>query len=80
VNPEGKFLVAKCEYGGSFVMSLEGDWYELEVTLIFEFLVTFAMSLEGVCHIFDTNFIENSFIIWRDLVTTSNFLKKLTSN
>ncbi len=29
-------------------MSLEGDCYELEVTLNLELLVTFGMSLEGV--------------------------------
>jgi hypothetical protein len=29
---EGKFLVAKFEYGGRFGMSLEGDCHEVEVT------------------------------------------------
>ncbi len=49
-NSEGKFLVAKFEFGGSFVMSLEGDCHEVVVTPILELLVTFGMSLEGVCH------------------------------
>jgi hypothetical protein len=46
---EGKFLVTKFEFGGSFGMSLEGDCHEVEVTLNFELLVSFGMSLEGVC-------------------------------
>jgi hypothetical protein len=51
-DPEGKFLVlvTKFEFGGSFVMSLEGDCHEVEVTPNLELLVFFAMSLEGVCH------------------------------
>jgi hypothetical protein len=31
-------------------MSLEGDCLEVEVTPNLELLVTFGMSLEGVCH------------------------------
>jgi hypothetical protein len=49
-SAEGKFLVTKFEFGGSFVMSLEGDCNEVEVTPNLEFLVTFGLSLEGVCH------------------------------
>jgi hypothetical protein len=47
---EGKFLVTKFEFGGSFGMSFEGDCHELEVTPNVELLVAFVMSLEGVCH------------------------------
>jgi hypothetical protein len=46
---EGKFLVTKFEFVGSFGMSLEGDCHEVEVTPNLEVLVTFGMSLEGVC-------------------------------
>jgi hypothetical protein len=49
-SPEGKFLVTKFEFGGSFCICLEGDCNEVEVTLNLELLVTFVMSLEGVCH------------------------------
>jgi hypothetical protein len=31
---EGKFLVTMFEFGGSFGMSLEGDYHEVEVLLI----------------------------------------------
>jgi hypothetical protein len=47
---EGKFLVAKFEFGGSFGMSLKGDCHDVEVTPYLELLVNFDMSLEGVCH------------------------------
>jgi hypothetical protein len=47
---EGKLLVTKFEFRGSFGMSLKGDCYEVEVTNNLELLVTFGMSLEGVCH------------------------------
>ncbi len=47
---EGKFLVTKFEFGGSFGMSLEGDCHEVEVKPNLELLVTLSMSLEGVCH------------------------------
>jgi hypothetical protein len=49
---EGKFLVAKFEFGGSFGMSLKGDCHEAEaeVTPNLELLVTFGIGLEGVCH------------------------------
>jgi hypothetical protein len=50
MTPEGKFLVTKFEFGGSFGMSLEGGCHEVEVTPNLELLVTFGMSLEGVCH------------------------------
>jgi hypothetical protein len=50
VSSEGKFLVAKFEFGGSFGMSLEGNCREVEVTPNLELLVTFGMSLEGVFH------------------------------
>jgi hypothetical protein len=36
--------------GGSFEMSLEGDCNEIEVTPNLEYLATFVMRLEGVCH------------------------------
>ncbi len=48
--PEGKLLVTKFEFGGSFGMSLEGYCHEAEVTLNLKLLVTFGISLEGVCH------------------------------
>ena len=35
-------------------MSLERDCHEVEVTPNLEFLVTFGVSLEGVCHELDT--------------------------
>jgi hypothetical protein len=47
---EGKFLVNKFEFEGSFGMSLEGNCHELEITPNLELLVTFSKSLEGVCH------------------------------
>ncbi len=34
----------------SFVMSLEEDYHEVEVTPNLELVVTFGMSFEGVCH------------------------------
>ncbi len=46
---DGKFLVSKFEFGGSFVVSLEGDCHELEVTPNMELLVAFGMSLKGIC-------------------------------
>jgi hypothetical protein len=49
-EPEGKFLVTKFEFGGSFGMSLEEDYHEIEVTPNLELLVSFDVSLEGVCH------------------------------
>jgi hypothetical protein len=48
-DPEGKFLVTKFEFGGSFGMSLERDCHEVEVMPNLELLVTFGMSSEGVC-------------------------------
>jgi hypothetical protein len=35
-------------------MSFEGDCHEVEVTPILEALVTFGMSLEGVCYVLYT--------------------------
>jgi hypothetical protein len=50
MRSEGKFLVTKYEFGGSFGMSLEGDCHELvDVTPNLELLVTFCRTLEGVC-------------------------------
>jgi hypothetical protein len=37
-------------------MSLEGDCYEIKVSPILELLVTFNVSLEGVCSEDDTQF------------------------
>jgi hypothetical protein len=48
--PEGKFLVAKFEFGGSFGMSLEGDCHKVEVTPNLLLLVTFDMSLMMTKH------------------------------
>jgi hypothetical protein len=31
-SPEGKILVTKFEFGGSFGMSLQGDCHDIEVT------------------------------------------------
>jgi hypothetical protein len=39
--PEGKLLVTKFEFGGSFGMSLHGDCHEVVVTPNLESLVTF---------------------------------------
>jgi hypothetical protein len=47
---EGKFLVTKFEFGGSFIMSLVGDCHELEIAPNLELFVIFGMSLEGVCY------------------------------
>jgi hypothetical protein len=33
--PQGKFLVTKFEFEGSFGMSLEGDYFEVKVTSTF---------------------------------------------
>jgi hypothetical protein len=41
--PKGKFLVTKFEFGGSFGMSLEGDFHEVEVTPNLELLFTVAV-------------------------------------
>jgi hypothetical protein len=45
-NPEGKFLITKFEFGGSFGMRLEGDCHEVKVTLNLKLSVTFVVSLE----------------------------------
>jgi hypothetical protein len=42
---EGKFLVTKFEFGGSFGMSLDEDYHELEVNPDLELFVTFGMGL-----------------------------------
>jgi hypothetical protein len=49
-SPEGKFFVAKFEFGEILGKTLEGDCHEVEVTSYLELLVTFGMSLQGVCH------------------------------
>ena len=46
-------------------MSLEGDCYEVEVTPNLELLVTFGMSLEGVCHELLHNFTTSSYLNFR---------------
>ena len=50
MDSRGKFLVTKFEFGVGFVMSLERDCDEVEVTPNLELLVTFDMSAEEVCH------------------------------
>jgi hypothetical protein len=50
VKSEGKLLITKFEFGGSFGKSLQGDCHEIEVTLNLEFLVTFGTSSGIVCH------------------------------
>jgi hypothetical protein len=50
MSSKGKFLFTKIGFGGSFGMSLEGDFYEVVVTPNLELLVTFGMSLVAVCH------------------------------
>jgi hypothetical protein len=49
-TPEGKFSVKKFEFGRSFGLNLEEDCHEVEVTPNLELLVTFNLSLKGVCH------------------------------
>jgi hypothetical protein len=44
----------KYVFGGSFGMSLEGDCNAVEVTSNLELLLTFGMSLKGICHEFYT--------------------------
>jgi hypothetical protein len=58
-------------------MSLEGDCHEVEVTPNLELLVTFGMTLEGVCHELYTKF-HYKFI--PNLEVTENSLKKLPLN
>jgi hypothetical protein len=48
ISPEGKFLVTKFEFGGSFGMRFERDCHEVEVTPNLELLVNLGMSWEGV--------------------------------
>jgi hypothetical protein len=72
-KPEGKFLLTKIEFGGSFSMSLEGDSHEVEVTLNMELLVTFGMSLEGVCNVLYSYF---HYKLIPNLEVTKNSLKK----
>jgi hypothetical protein len=45
MKPDGRFLVSKFEFGGSFDMSLEGESCEVEVTPNLELLAAFGMSL-----------------------------------
>jgi hypothetical protein len=49
---EGKYLVTKFDFGGSFGRSLEGDCHEIEVTPNLKLLVTYSMSLKRVDHEF----------------------------
>jgi hypothetical protein len=42
--PEGKFLISKLEFRGSFGMSLDGDCHENEVISNLVLSVTFCMS------------------------------------
>jgi hypothetical protein len=44
-SAEGEFLVIKFDFGGTFGMSLEGNFHEFQVTPNLELLVTFGMSL-----------------------------------
>jgi arginine decarboxylase-like protein len=37
INSEGKLLLNKFEFGGGFGMSFEGECYELEVSVNFNF-------------------------------------------
>ncbi len=48
-------------------MSLEGDCHDIEVTPNLELLVTFGMSLEGVCNELIPNFTTSSYLSWRQL-------------
>ena len=75
-NAEGKFLVTKFEFGGSFDMSLEGDCHDLEVTHNSELLVNFGMCLEGVCHEFYT---KSHYKLVPNSKGTKNSLKKAPS-
>jgi hypothetical protein len=58
-------------------MSLEEDCYKVEVTPNLELLVTFGMSLEGVCHELNTQFRYK--LIPHFEVTTKNSSKKTPS-
>jgi hypothetical protein len=75
MSKEGKFLVTKFEFGGSFGMSLNGDFHEVEVAPTLELLVTFSMSLEGVGLGLYTKFHFNYLIT--NLEVTKNSLKKI---
>jgi hypothetical protein len=57
-------------------MSLERDCHEVEVTPNLELLVTFGMSLEGVCHELYTQFYYK---LIPDLEVTKNSLKEAPS-
>jgi hypothetical protein len=50
LNQRANFFVTNYEFEGSFGMSLWWDCVKVEVTKNLEFLDTFGMSLEGVCH------------------------------
>jgi hypothetical protein len=50
VIAQGKLLFKKFEFGGSFGVNFEGDCHGVEVTPNLELLVTFGMSLEGICN------------------------------
>jgi hypothetical protein len=47
--PEGKLLVTKFEFAGSFGMCLRGDCHKAEVTPNLELLLTFGMIVPGIC-------------------------------
>jgi hypothetical protein len=56
VKSEGKFLVIEFEFEKNFGESLEGNSHEFDVTPNSELIVTFGISLEGVCHELKHNF------------------------
>jgi hypothetical protein len=47
MGSEGKFLITKLEFGGSFGMRLEGDCHEVKVTPNLELLSQFWYELGG---------------------------------
>jgi hypothetical protein len=69
---EVKFLVTEFEFEGRLDISLEGNCYEVKVTLNLELVVTFVMSLEGDCHELYTKF---HYKLIPYLVETKNSLK-----
>jgi hypothetical protein len=67
-------FVTKFEFGGSFGMSLDGDCHEVEVTPNLKLLVTFGMSLTGVCMSFIHKFITSLDLIW----SNQKFFEKIS--
>jgi hypothetical protein len=57
-------------------MSLEGDRRELDVTSNLELLVTFGMSLDGVCYVLYT---KSHYKLIPNLEVTKKFLENLPS-